>query len=306
MPSPIELFVSLSEEGERLDHFIRARLNGVSRGSVARLIERGQVMVAGRRLKKGHRVSAGQHVVIAAASWDEAVLPQPELPLRVILTRPHMVVVNKDAGVACHPLVPGETDTMANAIVGHFPECGDASPRPREGGLVHRLDYGTSGLLIAARTRSAYTNLRAMFSGSEIAKEYLALVVGHVDRRHLVDLPIEGMPGDRRRVRVVRERSDRGQPASSEVLPEALFAERDERAPTTLVRVKCSTGRRHQVRVHMSSLGHPLVGDPLYGGPVWPDVHGAFLHAHRMKVAGDRLEAGLPTDRLDLLRELAT
>jgi 23S rRNA pseudouridine1911/1915/1917 synthase len=296
--APFKFIVGADEEGERLDRFLGRRLPGVSRGALVRVIGRGKVLVDGGRCAKGERLRGGQEVVVAAAATDEAPVPQPELPLRVIAVRPHLVVVNKPPGMPCHPLVPGETETVANAVVALFPECLKASPQAREGGLVHRLDWSTSGLLVAARSREAYGQLRGLFGQGQVEKEYLALVAGQVTGPGQVDRPVEAAPGDHSRVRVVLTRDDRGQPALTEYHPLEMLGD------TTLLRVRSTTGRRHQVRVHLAHVGHPLVGDDLYGGPALPGVEGAFLHASAIKIAGETFEAALPAERRAILAEL--
>lgn len=299
--TPLEFTVGPHEEQMRLDQFVRARIPGISRGSVRRLLEMKHVLVEGRSQPKGHRVRSGQQVVVAAAARSESPRPQPELELEILEERPDLVVINKPATMACHPLVPGETDTVANALVARYPECAAASPMAREGGLVHRLDWSTSGLLLAARNRQAYGQLRGMFSSSQVVKTYLALVFGEVSAPGRIDQALHTMPGDRTRMKVVTEGDPlKGQHAESEYAPvQALGA-------FTLVRVTCRTGRRHQVRVHMAAVGHPLVGDTLYGGPQEEGVEGAMLHAHHLQLTSrqESFTAPLPADRLEFLEQL--
>ncbi len=275
----------------------------VSRGSILRLIARGRVLVDGVRRPKGMRLAAAQRVVVAAAAADEKPVPQPDLPLEVIAERGDFVVVNKPAGHATHPLVPGETDTVANAVAARYPQCLAASPRPREGGLVHRLDWSTSGILVAALNPEGYGRLRGLFSSHRVNKEYLALVAGHVATPGIVELALESMPGDRRRVRVVStdRGSDAGQSALTNFTPLVRGHHRGD--DLTLVRVRCSTGRRHQVRVHLAHAGHPLAGDLLYHGPAIVGLDGALLHASAIELDGERFEAPLAGGRARFLRE---
>ena len=288
---PIEFRTTQAEAGHRLDLFLRQQMGGVSRGSISRLIARGLVLVEGRRAKKGDRLQAGQQIVVAVASWDERPFAEPELELRVVAVYPYMVAFNKPAGMSSHPLLPGEQGTAANAIAALFPECVEASARAREAGLVNRLDWGTSGLLLAARDRSAHNELRGLFSAGQVRKSYLALVAGALKEARSISGRIAPRPGDRRRVRVLPEDASDGQPALSEVRP------LEQRGACTLVRVRCRSGRRHQVRIHLAHIGHPLLGDSLYGGPTSDAIQMPFLHAHTLQVAGEKLTAGLPARR---------
>lgn len=296
---PIEFVVEPEAQGERLDQFVRRRIPGLSRGSLTRLLDKGQILVDGRERPKGLRLAVGQRVLVAAAATDERPPAQPELPLQVLAERADLVVVNKPAGVPCHPLVPGETDTVANAIVARYPECADASPHPREAGLVHRLDTSTSGVLVAARNRLSYGTLRALFGNEGVHKTYLALVHGTITRPGEISLALEGVPGDRTRVQVVpQERGGTGQAATTRYAPVCALG------AFTLLRIGCRTGRRHQVRVHLAHVGHPLVGDLLYGGSPFPGVEGAFLHGLEVTLLGQRFSAPLPAERRRLLETL--
>jgi 23S rRNA pseudouridine1911/1915/1917 synthase len=295
---PIELVVEPEEASLRLDQFLQKRLSGISRGSIRRLVERRQVLVEGQHGAKGVRLQAGQQVVVASVAKSERPVPQPELPLELVAVRPEMVVVNKAPGMACHPLVPGETDTVANALAARFPECVLASPQPREGGLVHRLDWSTSGLLLAARSPAAYGRLRGMFSARQVVKHYLALVEGNVTGPGSVESGLRTMPGDRTRMQVVFPAEERE--------AETAFEPLRQLGAHTLLHVVCNTGHRHQVRVHLAHAGHPLAGDAKYGGEPLEGSEGAFLHAARIELLEPALvfSAPLPRERLELLRRM--
>lgn len=299
---PLEFTVSEQDTGQRLDRFLRQHLWGVSRGSVLRLIQRRLVLVDGQSQAKGHLLRLGQTVVVAAAARSEHPQPQPDLPLEVIQELPDLVVINKPPSMACHPLVPGETDTVANALVARYPECLAASANPREGGLAHRLDWSTSGVLLAARNPQAYGKLRGLFSSHQVVKDYLALVQGQVQtERVTVDDALQTMPGDRRRMQVVQT-FDRGHGLAAET----QFSPVETLSAFCLVRAHCRTGRRHQVRVHLAHAGHPLVGDTLYGGPALAGVQGPFLHAEQVVLPGvsTPFRAPLPAQRGALLQTL--
>ena len=290
----------------RLERFLQRHYPGVSRGSLRRLLDAGRVIVGGAPGSKGHRLRAEDTIELLISTLDERPLPQAELPLEVIAISPALVVLNKPEGPATHPLVPGERDTLANALVAHYPECANASPRAREAGFVHRLDWSTSGVLVAARTRAAYHKLRELFGASQVRKEYLALVYGALNRPQIIDRALEPVPGDRRKMQTCAD-STLGQRALSIIEPLAVLAE------TSLVRVQCSTGRRHQVRVHLAAVGHPLVGDDLYCESIPREkrivhrgtiLHGAVLHASRIDLNGQAYDAPLPATRQLLLQSL--
>lgn len=303
--TPIELIVKPDEAGLRLELLVRARIPGISRGSIRRLLERGQVLVEGRRQPKGFRVSEGQQVLVAVAARDERPVPQPEIELDLLDLLDDLVVLNKPAGISCHPLVPGETDTVANALAARFPECVTASAQLREGGLVHRLDWSTSGVLMAARNPKSYGHWRGLFSSHQVLKRYLALVSGAVEQAGEVRSLVRTMPGDYTRMQVVYP----NQPDHGGKQAETMYRPLERLGPYTLIEVSCRTGLRHQVRVHLAHVGHPLLGDDKYGGPSMEGVAGAVLHA-RSVLAQVKLDeetefkAPLPPEREQLLRRL--
>ncbi len=258
---------------DRADRAVAAAL-GVSRRRAEALLESGRVRHAGRRLLKGERLRAG--ISLDVELGDERPLPPaPEAPLAVLREAAGYVVLDKPADQPCHPLRPGELGTLANALVARYPECEAAGARPREGGLCHRLDTETSGAILAARTPEAFAALRAQFAERSVLKVYRALVRGRpaqVEGR--VELPLVG----RGRSRVWRSAHDgRAVPA---VTRYRLLA---ERGPLALFEVTIETGARHQIRVHLAALGHPLAGDALYGGGEAPAGHAhQLLHAWRL------------------------
>lgn len=294
--------VAAHEGRQRLDQFV-AEHAGCSRGEARRLIDEGHVRVGGRRGKKGTLLEAGLHVELDRAPPTEEErrpVPQPELPLAVLHADEAIVVVAKPAGQPTHPLRPGERGTLANALAGRHPECARASADPREGGVAHRLDTDTSGVLVAARTRAAWDALRRAFSSGQVDKEYWALVVGAPPERGEVRAALAH--AGPRKVKPVDEWAD-DEPRAREAVTRYERVVRGQGA--SLVRAFTSTGRMHQVRAHMAHLGHPLVGDPLYGGPEAPGGHA--LHAARVTLphpeTGARLtfRAPWPPDRAALV-----
>lgn len=296
-----ELRVSPEEAHGRLDQFLRSRIPGLSRGAVQRLLRGKMVRLEGCVAKKGTILRRGQKVEVDAAAWEVGPRAQPGSGLTVITSTSRLVALNKPPGVACHPLTPGETGTVANALVARFPECAGAAPDPREGGVVHRLDQGTSGVLLAARTAEAYTAVRQMFCQGRVTKEYLALVEGAVEGEGEVISALRTQPGDRRRVEVISQYS-----AAGGKLAETRYRPRQRLGPFTLVQVNCSTGQRHQVRAHLAHAGHAVADDELYGAAPLPGATGAFLHASRVALPDGEGEfaAELPEGRQALLQRL--
>jgi 23S rRNA pseudouridine1911/1915/1917 synthase len=281
---------------ERLDHYLVRTGLAPSRRVAQELVERGMVRINGRRSKKSEIVGAEDRVEVAASDRPDrrdrnsAIEPNGSLALEVIHEDSAVIVVNKPGGVPCHPLQAGERDTVMNAVVARFPDTATAGEKPLEGGLVHRLDNGTSGALLIARNRGAFEKLRDAIRAGRIARRYEALVAGSLERKTQIDAPIAHHAKNARKMVV-------GDPSSAN-------PKRAGRAATTLAEpirrvgeftllsVTPKTGSRHQIRVHLASLGHPIVGDTLYGGPAMPALaHGRFW-LHLCDVAFDSPAVG--------------
>lgn len=216
-------------------------------------------------------------VDVGEAPAEVVLRPQPEVQLVVLYEDEHLVAVNKPGPLPSHPLRADEGPTAAGALIARFSECASASEDPREGGLGHRLDRGTSGVLLAARTRTAWHGLRAALGDVSCEKSYLAEVAGHTPLSEVVFEPI-GRGGPRGGQAVVGGGRD-PLPARTEVERVAL------RSQSTLVRARLASGRVHQVRAHLAHLGHPVLGDEVYAdGP-------ARLIAAALQVDGLRLHA---------------
>ena len=262
--------------GARVDHLVAASVPGLSVTAARRLVAAGAVRVDGRPARKGTRLEAGQVVEVDDASRGgessdgRRVQPDPSLPLAILRVDGAFVAIDKPAGVPSHPQAAGELGTAANALVARYPECAAASPDPREGGLVHRLDTGTSGVLIAARDPAAWTALRGALSAASCEKTYLAEVTGAPDDAGGSSAPIGRVGRRGARVRTDGGRNPLAAYSSWEVL--------ERRGATALVLVRISKGRTHQVRVHLSAAGHPIVGDALYGAAAGATA-GLRLHA---------------------------
>ena len=274
--SVAELEIEEGDAGQRVDVVLARRVPGLSRVRAKRLIEKGVVRVGGRRVKKSYTVSVGDRVTLESLPGpvDFYAAPDPDLSLDVLVENAGYVVVAKPAGVPSHPLKEGEVGTLAGALVAHYPEMRDVGYSKREPGILHRLDNDTSGVMLAARDQATFDALRQQLQAGEIEKRYLARCQGIVPAPMIIDTPIANDPRDSRRVRACtdpREIKRLGaQPATTEILT-STPAEHG-----SLIEVRANHARRHQIRVHLASIGHPLLGDPLYGGPS-PGRH--LLHA---------------------------
>lgn len=300
MNEPVRFTVAAGEAG-RADKVVRARFPDLGRRQLARLFAGGAVRVGGRALAKGAFVAAGTEVELDHEPMrDDAVapVPEPDLALEVLSTDDAVVAVAKPAGMPSHPLRAGERGTLASALVARFPECASASAEAREGGLAHRLDIDTSGVLLAARTPAAWTALRRAFAAGAVDKDYLAVVGGDLPDHGRCDAPL-AQRGDHV---AVSWDDGLGATTSWQVL---------ERGPGwALVRCRAASGRMHQIRAHLAAAGAPILGDQRYGGRPGPAaLVGHFLHAERIALAhpaGGRLEvsAPLPPDRQACLEAL--
>jgi 23S rRNA pseudouridine1911/1915/1917 synthase len=301
-----ELRLPLTASG-RLDRAVADAL-GVGRASVKQAFQDGAVKLRGRRARASDPAAPGALVEIDLPDVAGAPEPDPELPLRVLVETPACVVVDKPAGMATHPLLAEEGGTLANAVVARFPECADASPDPREGGAVQRLDVETSGCVAFARTREAWDALRDQFSRRAVEKVYLALVLGRLSTGGTCSLPLAQRGG---RVLVVDdpERAPRGVGRAREAITHFDVVRALPRH--TLLEVRIVTGVMHQIRAHLAALGHPVVGDVLYGGEA-AAVQGLLrhaLHASRLafELAGEgrvAAESPLPAELQRLVTSL--
>ncbi|HEY2030280.1 MAG TPA: RluA family pseudouridine synthase, partial [Myxococcales bacterium] len=193
-----ERIVPADAPPDRLDKAV-AKLFGVSRGRAMDWIAEGRVRVDGKRAPKGAPAGPGARITVTLPPPDQPV-PEPDLAIRIIHADASVVVADKPAGMPSHPLKPGEKGTAANALVGRFPELAQVGPQLREGGLVHRLDTDTSGVLLAARTNAAHAMLRAQFAARTVDKGYLALVAGEIHAGGEIALPLFHDPRDPRRM----------------------------------------------------------------------------------------------------------
>jgi 23S rRNA pseudouridine1911/1915/1917 synthase len=271
------LEATAEDAGLRLDAFIAARGAAPSRSAAQRLIDAGAVHVDGEPRPKNHRVAAGQVVSVERDEADGPAEPAPDF--EVVYEDPDLMVVDKPAGLVTHPAPGHSGPTLAGALRGRAA----GGPDPERAGIVHRLDRDTSGLIVVAKTEEAHAGLARALKAREVRREYLALVAGRVDAESgTVDAPIGR---DRARRTVVSTRSDRPRDAVTH------FEVIERLASTTLLRVRLETGRTHQIRAHLAAIGHPVCGDPQYGGAQCGRKLGLerqFLHAQKLMFSHPR------------------
>lgn len=281
-----ELEVDEEDAGKRLDVVIAARVPNLSRGRAKAMIDEGLVLVGGRRAKKSYAVSAGDRVSLASLPGpvDFDATPDPDLAVDVLLETDDFVVVNKPVGVPSHPLRTGEPGTLAGALVARYPEMRGVGYSRREPGILHRLDTDTSGVMLAARNARSFEALREKLRTGQIEKRYLARCVGAVSAPDIIDVPIANDPRDRRKVKACVDPREIKRLGAKDARTEVLRS--IEAAHGSLVELRANNARRHQIRVHMAAIGHPLLGDALYGGPALQGIGHHLLHALSIRVDG--------------------
>ncbi len=296
------LQITAEESGERIDALLAHMLPQLSRSAAQRLLEEGRVLLRGAPVRKNYRCAAGDCFLLSLPEAEEVPLLPQDIPLDVVYEDGDVIVVNKPRGLVVHP-APGHPDgTLVNALLFH---CGDSlsgiggEKRP---GIVHRIDKDTSGLLIAAKNDFAHQALSGQLADRSLSRIYEAVVRGNLrEDAGTVSKPIGRHPTDRKRMAVLPG----GRPAMTHW--EVLARYRGY----THIRCRLETGRTHQIRVHMASLGHPLLGDETYGAPA-PDkgLSGQCLHARELKFIHPRtaepvrLETELPGYFLEVLSRL--
>jgi 23S rRNA pseudouridine1911/1915/1917 synthase len=254
--SRLDLKVPVSSAGERLDRFLAAAQRDLSRSRLQALIRAGQVLVAGLPARASQRLRAGERVLVELPAPRQVALLPEAIPLAIVHEDEHLLVVDKPAGLVVHPGAGVLGGTLVGALLHHVRDLSGIGGVLRPG-IVHRLDKGTSGLLVVAKDDATHRALASAFASREVEKEYLAVVLGvPAVRAGRIELPIGRDPVHRKRMstRAIRGR----QAATAWTVEEALDG-------AALLRVRIFTGRTHQIRVHLSAIGHPVAGDRLYG-----------------------------------------
>jgi 23S rRNA pseudouridine1911/1915/1917 synthase len=276
----VRLTVDAPAAGERLDRWLASALTALSRGRVQALIGAGHVQVDGALRKPSFRLQGGEELVIEVPpAPEEELVPEPRA-LDIVFEDDEVLVVDKPVGMVVHPGAGHRRGTLAAAILAHAPGVAGVGG-PRRPGIVHRLDKGTSGLLVVAKTPRAYDALSRQLAAREVRRTYVAVVHGRLPRDEaVIDARIGRHPHDRVRMAVLG--GTRGKRAITR------YAVRERFPGFTYVSVRLETGRTHQIRVHLASLGHPVVGDRTYGprAPRCPvPLEGLALHATALEFA---------------------
>lgn len=300
-------------DGRRVDQVLAELLPGESRSSIVRLIEEGHVSIDGQAApRKSAAVATGSTIRVSIPEPSPLELTPRDIPLSILYEDDAIVVIDKPAGLVVHPGAGHEDSTLVHALLHHIRDLSGIGGELRPG-IVHRLDQDTTGVLVVAKSDTAHRALTSQWNSDAVEKEYLAVIYGTPKTAAgTIDKPIDRDPRDRKKMTVVQG----GRPAVTNYrVVESL-------RHASVVHCWLKTGRTHQIRVHLKSLGHPVVGDPLYSGPQWrgvPDkrLQRTFaefsrqaLHARRLKIphpaTGESMifEAPMPADIAALIEAL--
>ena len=306
---PLEYVVGSDAAGQRLDAFLAHTLPKYSRVQLRKVIGLSGVKVNGRGTKVAHRLAAGDRISVVLPPMNSAGPNPEEIPLDILYEDEHVIAVNKPPGMVVHPARGHWSGTLASALSFHFRQLSSVGG-PTRPGIVHRLDRGTSGVMVVAKHDTAHQELARQFHDREVEKEYIALVWGVVHAGRRIDDAIGRDPDNRQKM---SSRSRHARHAVTRIT-------RAEQLPgLTLCHVAIHTGRTHQIRVHLSAIGHPIVGDSVYGGVhrrVPGDIRAVqrlerpFLHSYRLVFTHPRdrrrmeFTAPLPDDLQRVLDEL--
>ncbi len=301
MPEPHIVSLTASDADQRLDQFLTASIPDLTRSEAQRLIKAGEVLVNDKPSKPAYRLAVDDQIQIAIPPAEKEIIEAEQIPLDVLYEDSDLVAVNKPAGMVVHPAFGNMSGTLVNAALARWPEMESVGGIERAG-IVHRLDKDTSGVIVLAKTPQALETLQAQFKARTVSKRYLALVEGvPPSSTGLIEAPIGRDPKQRKRMAVVRN----GREATTRY---NLLEDFDS---FSLLELELLTGRTHQIRVHLAWLGHPVVGDSVYGFRKQRiKMKRLFLHAANLQIDspsnGERLEfeAPLPVGLEDILAKL--
>jgi 23S rRNA pseudouridine1911/1915/1917 synthase len=248
--------VSAHDSAKRLDIFLSQKEKGLSRSQVKRLIEKGNVQIGGRKAKAGMRLKENDVVTLTLPEPQHPMAQGEPIPLMIIYEDRHLIVVDKPAGMVVHPAAGNFSGTLVNALLHHCPDLPGIGGVLRPG-IVHRLDKDTSGVLVVAKDDVTHRGLSDQFKRHTTTRKYIGIVYGQIADEGKIDAPVGRHPLNRKKMSA---RSRRGREART------YWKVLKRTGQFSLVEFRLETGRTHQIRVHLSSIGHPLLGDPLYGG----------------------------------------
>lgn len=295
--------ITADRDGERLDVFLTRIEPALSRSHVQKLIREGEVTVGGKPRKANYKLRAGEGVCYTLPDPEPIAVEPEDLPLDILYEDADIIVVNKARGMVVHPAAGVTHGTLVNALLYHCKDLSGINGAIRPG-IVHRLDKDTSGVMVCAKNDAAHIDLAEQIRTKSAHRNYLAIVHGNiVPERGVIKGDIGRHPKDRKKMAIVREN---GKPAVTH------FRVLERFGPYTLVECRLETGRTHQIRVHMASIGHPVICDPKYGPKKRAPfaIQGQALHSHTLVLTHPRTRermtftAPLPEDMENILKKL--
>jgi len=252
----VELIVPPGKEKQRLDVFLTNQLPGITRARIKTLIDSGKVTVNGQVTKAGYSIRPDERIIVLFPAYEPTQVEPEDIPLDILYEDEHLLVVNKPAGMVVHPAFANLRGTLVNALLAHCRKLSSVGGEKRPG-LVHRLDKDTSGLLVVAKNDASHLALSKQLSERKMEREYRAIVWGHVQKKSgRIEGALLRNPKDRLRMMIHPD----GKPAVTH------YQVLNEYPLTSHLRLNLETGRTHQIRVHMASIGHPVFSDAVYGG----------------------------------------
>ena len=296
-------FVVQEELNKRIDNYLSEKNEDLSRVTIQRLIQEEKILVNGKKTKASYKVRKNDEITLEEEEPKEIELKAQDIPIEVVYEDKDIIVVNKPKGLVVHPANGNPDGTLVNAIMAICKDSLSGIGGEIRPGIVHRLDKDTSGLLIVAKNDKAHINMSEQIKNHEVEKTYIALVKGIVkENEATINMPIGRSPKDRKKMAVVK--------TGKEAITHFKVLERFYKENCTLLEVKIETGRTHQIRVHLSQIGYPVVGDTTYssGKNKW-NIKGQCLHAKSLKfkhpITGKEmfLEAKLPKYFEDIIKE---
>jgi len=264
--------VENTDEGTRVDTFVSGEIDDVSRNSVQRLIDEALVLVNEKLVKPNYRLKKGDMIDVTIPDPKEIEIPPENIPLDILYEDDELIVINKPKGMVVHPAPGHYTGTLVNALMFHCKDSLSGINDVLRPGIVHRIDKDTSGVIVAAKTNHAHQNLALQLAEHSITRRYNAIVFNKVkEEEGTVDKPIGRHPVERKKM-AVTEKNGKRAVTHYKVL--------ERLGKFTYIEARLETGRTHQIRVHMAYIGHPLLGDMVYGPSKQPfDTDGQVLHA---------------------------
>ena len=296
------LIVTKEDEGIRIDKYIAMKLENISRMAIQRMIENENILVNENKVKVSYKTISGDKIKIIEEEKKESYLKPEEIPLDIIYEDNDIVVVNKQKGLVVHPGNGNPNGTLVNAIMAHCKNSLSGIGGELRPGIVHRLDKDTSGLLIIAKNDEAHINLSNQIKEHKVKKTYLALVKGRIkEKEATINMPISRSQNDRTKMAVSKD--------GKEAVTHFKVIRKYENY--TFIEINIETGRTHQIRVHMSHIGYPLVGDNVYSNGKNPfGVEGQMLHSYKLEFVHPKtkekmeLSAPLPNYFENIINEL--